>query len=209
MSRTAQFILMLMLLAGCERPHSDMGQQDKYRTYEPSGFFADGASARPLPVGIVIRDDAAVPGIPYAQHQRATEAAGGVVPLDARIPFPITEQILRSGGEQFDIFCSACHGRLGNGEGMIVQRGMVRPPSFHVQRLIDAPDAHFFNVITQGYGAMFSYSERVPPERRWEIVAYIRALQAAPDVAPSLSEQDRAALIAGGDRKTPALGGGQ
>jgi hypothetical protein len=90
---------------------------------------------------------------------------------------------------------------------MIVQRGMVRPPSFHIQRLKDAPDAHFYNVMTQGYGAMFSYNDRVAPYKRWEIVAYIRALQAAPETALGASDQDRAALIAGGDRKTPVIGG--
>jgi hypothetical protein len=92
---------------------------------------------------------------------------------------------------------------------MIVQRGMTRPPSFHVQRLKDAGDAHFYNVISQGYGAMFSYNDRISPETRWEIVAYIRALQLAPDLAGAqVSDDDRRALIAGGDRKTPAVGGG-
>jgi mono/diheme cytochrome c family protein len=202
---------VMLWLCGCERPHSDMGQQDKYRTYEPSAFFADGASARPLPAGVVARDDANVPGIPYAQHQGASGEAGisQVVPLDTPSPIHVTAQVLREGGEQFDIYCAVCHGRLGNGEGMIVQRGFTRPPSFHIQRLKDAPDAHIYNVITQGYGAMFSYSERVLPHKRWEIVAYIRALQAAPDVAGgAVSQRDLAALIAGGDRKTPQAGGG-
>ena len=87
-------------------------------------------------------------------------------------------------------------GRLGNGDGMIVRRGFTRPPSFYAQRLIDAPDAHFYNVITNGYGAMYGYADRVPPENRWAIVAYIRALQAAPQAHEAkLSANDRAALM--------------
>ena len=100
------------------------------------------------------------------------------------------------------VYCSVCHGRLGNGDGMIVQRGFPRPPSFHVDRLIQAPDAHFYNVITNGFGAMYGYAERVPPKLRWEIIAYIRALQAAPDNGPGgASEGDRRALIGLGDRR--------
>jgi len=98
---------------------------------------------------------------------------------------------------------------LGNGQGMIVQRGMTRPPSFHIDRLKSAPDAHFFNVITQGYGAMFPYNDRVPPEDRWAIIAYVRALQSATDV-PGVEQSDevKRALIAAGDRSTPPAPGG-
>jgi mono/diheme cytochrome c family protein len=186
------------LAVGCEDPHNDMGDQPKYRTYEPSAFFPDGASARPLAPGVVPRED---------DHGEAGLA--DLSPANASIPFPITADVMRAGGEAFNIYCAVCHGRLGNGDGMIVQRGFTRPPSFHVPRLRSAADAHFYNVITQGYGAMFSYNDRVPPRQRWEIVAYIRALQAAPDApGATLTAPDRAALIAGGDRKTPTTGGG-
>ncbi|HZZ43537.1 MAG TPA: cytochrome c [Tepidisphaeraceae bacterium] len=199
-------ILLLILTAGCERPHSDMGKQDKYLPGQSSEFFADGKSARPMVAGVVPRDDADVPGYPYALHiSDSTELA----PANASAPFPITSDVLAQGQQQFETYCAVCHGRLGNGQGMIVQRGFTRPPSFHIDRLRTAPDSHLYNVIAHGYGAMFSYAERVPPHERWEIVAYIRALQMAPDaVGSSLPAIDRQALIAGGDRKTPGAAGG-
>src|SRR5262249_39052995 len=123
------------------------------------------------------------------------------------IPFAIDRQVIRSGQDYFDAICANCHGRLGNGDGMIVRRGFVQPPSFHVDRLKDAPDSHFYNVISNGYGAMFSQAIRVPPKQRWEVVAYIRALQAAPETAGAeFSQADRRALIAKGDRLSPAGG---
>ena len=204
-------LLILASVAGCKRPHQDMAKQDKYQTYDPSNFFADGTSARPLVAGVVARPDDAAPGYPFAAHQ-PSGAAGftEVAPTDARIPVPVTADVIRRGRDSFNIFCAECHGRLGNGEGMIVQRGFTRPPSFHVARLKNAPDAHFYNVITQGYGAMFSYNDRVPAAERWEIVAYIRALQAAPDVGgATFSQVDREALISRGDRDRPPAGGGR
>ncbi len=92
-------------------------------------------------------------------------------------PFPITRDVLERGHERFDIFCSPCHGRTGEGNGMIVQRGFPPPPSYHIERLRQAPVGHFFDVITHGYGIMYSYAERVPPADRWAIAAYIRVLQ--------------------------------
>ena len=162
-------------LTGCKDPENDMAAQPKYRTYEPAEMFPDGASARPLVAGTVARE---------------TE--------DVARP-KIDRRTMARGQEGFEIYCAVCHGRLGNGMGMIVQRGFPRPPSYHVQRLIDAPDAHFYDVITNGFGAMYSYGDRVPPRLRWEIIAYIRALQVAPEVA-KVSEEDRKALVALGDR---------
>ena len=89
----------------------------------------------------------------------------------------LTEALLKRGQERFNIFCSVCHGRIGDGNGMIVQRGFVRPPSYHLARLRQAPDGHFFDVITRGFGRMPSYASQVPVEDRWAIVAYLRALQ--------------------------------
>ncbi len=96
-------------------------------------------------------------------------------------PFPITREVLQRGRERFDIYCSPCHGRTGNGNGMIVQRGFPPPPSYHIDRLRQAPVGHFFDVMTQGYGIMYSYAERVEPADRWAIAAYIRALQKSHD----------------------------
>src|SRR4051794_5387893 len=159
-------LLLIALLAGCEDPVADMGVQPKYRTYQPAqtAQFADGKSARPIPAGTV---------------PRPPSPLDDVVPLSTTNPLKIDRNILEAGQLQFEIYCAVCHGRLGNGDGMIVQRGFTRPPSFHVDRLRTEPDAHIYNVITRGYGAMLSYGDRVPPDVRWEVIAYIRALQAA------------------------------
>lgn len=179
-------LLLIALLAGCKDPVADMAAQPKFRTYQPAptAQFADGKSARPIPAGTV---------------PRGTSPLDDVFSLSTMNPLAIDRPTLEAGQQQFEIFCAPCHGRLGNGDGMIVQRGFTRPPSFHVDRLRTEPDAHLYNVITRGYGAMLSYGNRVPPELRWEIVAYIRALQAAS--ADSTIPQDvRRALIAQGDR---------
>jgi mono/diheme cytochrome c family protein len=183
--RAGIFVIALLLITGCERTHSDMGGQDKYNTYQSSTFFPDGASARPLVAGTVPQQT--------EQWQDVPE------------PKRFTSEMIAHGQQSFDIYCSVCHGRLANGEGMIVQRGLTRPPSFHVDRLIKAPDSHFYDVMTNGFGQMFSYSERVPPMNRWEIVAYIRVLQSAGEHAPA---DVKRVLIGQGDRKTPTVGGG-
>jgi mono/diheme cytochrome c family protein len=210
MSCRVSHMLMLVMFAslGCEDPHNDMGDQEKYLPEKQTIFFADGTSSRPLMPGVVPRDDGDVPGIPYAQHNPAQATrVYDIEPLGASMPIHVTPETIRRGQVEYDAYCSVCHGRLGNGEGIVVQRGFTRPPSFHIERLKKAPDAHFFNVMSNGYGAMFSYSDRVTQVQRWEIIAYIRVLQAAPDVA-NASQKDRAALIAGGDRATPPTGGG-
>ncbi len=200
------FAWFLLPLAGCEDPKADMGLQAKYQTYQPADTaqFANGASARPLPEGTVSRPPERVPGVPYSQLQSDTASfADEPVELTTRNPLPVNREMLESGQLQFEIFCAVCHGRLGNGDGMIVRRGLTRPPSFHVERLRGEPDAQVYNVITRGYGAMLSYHERIPPRARWQIVAYVRALQAASGGA-GVSEEARAALIARGDRPTTA-----
>jgi len=181
---------LVLLLAGCDESDPHMAKQEKYRTYEPSEFFSDGASARPLVFGVVARDEP-VPKPPSDQLR-------------------IDEQSVKAGQESFEIYCAACHGRLANGEGIVVQRGLTRPPSFHIQRLKDESDQHFYDVMSNGYGAMFSYNDRIAPLERWQIVAYIRVLQSAPDLADHpLSAQDRQALLAGGEGQRLAKGGGQ
>jgi mono/diheme cytochrome c family protein len=101
--------------------------------------------------------------------------------LATAFPVPVTIDLVRQGQEAFNINCSVCHGRDGYGEGMVVQRGFPRPPSFHSERLRTAPVGHFFQVITQGYGVMYPFGSRIAPEDRWAIIAYIRALQFSQD----------------------------
>ena len=145
----------LLLLAGCD---VSMTQQKRYDTYAPSTVWENGASARPLPDGVVAQGDLA-----WAEA--------------ARTPPPVDAALVARGRERFDIFCAPCHGAAGDGDGIIVERGFPAPPSYHSARLLAAPAQHFFDVITQGYGVMYSYAARVPPQDRWAIVAYIRALQ--------------------------------
>lgn len=92
---------------------------------------------------------------------------------------PVTMVLLERGQQRFDIYCAPCHSKVGDGYGMIVERGFPQPPSYYIARLRDAPNQHFYDVITHGYGAMYSYADRVAPEDRWAITAYIRALQAS------------------------------
>jgi mono/diheme cytochrome c family protein len=121
---------------------------------------------------------------PYRSSTTAAELRpAGIVSrtaVDIAAP-PIDVALLARGRERFEIFCAPCHGRVGDGSGMIVQRGFPRPPSFHIDRLRAAPPQHFFDVITDGHGAMYSYAARVSPADRWAIAAYIRALQASQD----------------------------
>lgn len=110
----------------------------------------------------------------------------------ASIPFPVTREVLDRGQERFDIYCSPCHGRTGDGNGMIVQRGFPQPPSFHLDRLRTAPDGHFYDVITHGFGTMYNYAARVKPTDRWAITAYIRALQLSRNADAPVRQAGRA-----------------
>ena len=172
-----------VFLVGCRL---DMHVQPKYKPLDPSSLFGDGRSVRPE-----------VPGTVAHGHLRTDELLySGKVngePADL-FPFPITRQVLERGRERYNIYCSPCHDYTGSGRGLIVQRGFPPPPSYHIDRLVKAPAGHYFDVITNGYGAMYSYAARVDPEDRWAIVAYIRALQlsqhaALEDVPPQEREQ--------------------
>lgn len=189
------WVLAVMGLAavGC-RPQHNMEQQPYYRPDKATEFFSNGTSSRQLVAGTVPRPADRTPGMPYVQVRAAGPVGYGVVAPSLSIPFPITAEVLARGQERFNIYCAVCHGRLGDGNGMIPQRGFQRPPSFHSQQLIDKPDAHFYNVITNGYGTMFSYADRVAPDDRWKITAYIRALQTAVRDAPGLTVADRRQL---------------
>ena len=155
-----------MLLAGCRL---DMHVQPKYLPYEPTTFFDDGRSERPVVPGTVARGHLHLDELLY------TGKENGV--LADKFPFPITRADLERGRERYNIYCTPCHDYTGGGHGMIVQRGFPPPPSFHIDRLRTAPAGHFFDAMTNGDGSMYSYATRVEPEDRWRIAAYIRALQ--------------------------------
>lgn len=177
---TAAIALAAMLLVGCKK--EDMAVQQKVRTYEPTPVFSDGSEARPLVAGTVARPPDMSPGMPYVQAWAPGPAGYSDSARAQWIPMPVTRELIDRGAQRFDIYCAVCHGRLGDGTGMIVRRGFVPPPSFHNARLSDpkqTPDSHFYDVISNGYGAMFSYNERVAPADRWAIAAYIRVLQAS------------------------------
>ncbi len=164
--RSAALAALLLCLPGCRL---DMHVQPKYLPLAKTDFFGDGRSERPLVEGTVARGH-----LRLDEHLNTGKVNGK---LATTFPFPITRQDLERGRERFNIYCTPCHDASGTGRGMIVLRGFPAPPSYHIQRLRDAPVGHFFDVITNGLGNMYSYSSRVKPEDRWRIIAYIRALQ--------------------------------
>jgi len=165
-SAVCAVVLAATALAACRQ---DMHDQPKYIPLRESTFFGDKRSARPVVAGTVARGQLREDALLYT---------GKIDGADATIlPFPADEALLRRGRERFDIFCSPCHARTGEGDGMIVRRGYRHPPSLHDDRLRNAPIGHFFDVMTNGFGAMPDYAAQVPPEDRWAIAAYIRALQ--------------------------------
>ena len=157
----------LVLLTGCRQ---DMQDQPKYIPLRPSEFFSDGRSERPLVEGTVARghlnDDTA--------YYTGKGADGK--PLDT-FPFAMTKEVILRGQDRFNVYCTPCHDRLGTGDGMVVRRGYRKPPSYHIDRLRQAPNGYFYDVITNGFGAMPDYSAQILPADRWAIVAYVRALQ--------------------------------
>jgi len=194
-SRFAQRILfplaLCVLVAACRQ---DMHNQPKYRGLRASAFFADGSSARPLVEGTVARG---------TLQEDEGFFTGKIDKIDVKeLPFAVDEQVLNRGQERFNIYCSPCHDRTGSGNGIVVQRGYRQPPSFHTDRLRQADAGHFFDVMTNGFGAMPDYKVQIAPRDRWAIVAYIRALQ--------LSQHAAAADVPGGDpTKVPQPGGGE
>jgi len=166
MKRALSILGFLFLCVGCR---VEMHDQPKRGTFKPSAFFDDGASARPLPQGVIARGYLRT-NLVYFEGLDGTN-------LVSAIPIKVTRGVLDRGHERFDIYCSVCHGLSGKGDGMVVQRGFPKPPSFNEPRLRDAPIGYFYHVITHGYGVMFPYATRVEPEDRWAIAAYIRALQ--------------------------------
>jgi mono/diheme cytochrome c family protein len=161
----------------------DMHNQPKYRGLRASTFFANGSSARPLVEGTIAR------GTLQEDEAFFTGKINKVAVKE--LPFPIDQQLLDRGEERFNIYCSPCHGRTGEGNGMVVQRGYRTPPSFHQDRLRQADVGYLFDVMTNGFGAMPDYRVQIAPRDRWAIVAYIRALQ--------LSQHATTADVPGGD----------
>lgn len=146
-----------------------MQDQPRLKPLRRSDFYADGRSSRPLLPGTVAR----------GQLRQDAYFYTGYIGKDLGndMPFPATREVLERGRERYNIYCAPCHARTGDGNGMIVQRGYRRPPSYHIERLRAAALGHFFDVMTNGFGAMPDYAAQVAPYDRWAIAAYIRALQ--------------------------------
>lgn len=146
-----------------------MANQPRYDPLEPSDFFADGMAARPRIAGTIARGE--ITDNPFFDTGKINgQVADG-------FPMPVTMDLINRGHDRFDIYCAQCHGRVGDGNGMIPSRGYRRPPSFHTETLRTATSGHFFDVMTNGFGAMPPYGTMIPPQDRWAIAAYIRALQ--------------------------------
>jgi mono/diheme cytochrome c family protein len=172
---------------GCRQ---DMHDQPKLKPYRSSDFFADGSGMRALPAHTVaqgsLREDTHFFTGRMADGSMATE-----------LPMPMTKALLERGQDRFKIYCTPCHGQLGDGRGMVVRRGYKQPTSYHDERLRQVPIGYFFDVMTNGFAVMPSYAAQVAPADRWAIAAYIRALQLSQHVdAASLTAEQRAALDA-------------
>ena len=156
----------LLLMAGCR---ADMQNQPYQRPLVESDFYADHRAARPIVEGTVARGH--LDADTYFYTGRIGSNDGDY------LPFPVTAEVLARGQQRFNIYCSPCHSELGDGNGMIVQRGFKHPPSYHIDRLRKAPIGYFFDVMSNGFGAMPDYAEQIQPADRWAIAAYIRVLQ--------------------------------
>jgi mono/diheme cytochrome c family protein len=176
----ATVLLSLLTLAGCRQ---DMHDQPRFKPLAESDFYADLRSARTPVDGTVARGDVREDAYFYTGKIGANP--GNYMPSEV----PVNEETLARGRERFNIYCAPCHSRVGDGSGMVVQRGYRHPPTYHQDRLRQAPLGYFFDVMTNGFGAMPDYAAQIPPRDRWCIVAYIRALQ--------LSQNATAADIAG------------
>ncbi len=210
--------LLALLLPSCQQ---EMANQPNYRPLQPSSFFPDGRSARPLREGVVTRDQP-LDGSPLVsglvKGRKRVPAAGGEIPpagapddpanYVSEFPFRVTEADLRRGQERFTIYCTPCHGPLGDGHGKVVERGYLQPPSYLTDDsrgffrwgirlpLRQAPVGFLFEVASRGYGGMPDYAEQIPPDDRWRIVAYVRALQLSGHaVARDLPPDERAAAL--------------
>lgn len=174
----------LLLLVGCRQQMAETGRE---KPLDQSAFFEDRRLARPLVPGTVARGELKADAAFY------TGKVGDA--LVEPLPVPLTKALLERGRERYEIFCTPCHGRVGTGEGAVTKRGLRPPPSYHIQRLREAPLGHFFDVMTNGFGVMPDYAAQVPPADRWAIAAYIRTLQVSQGIpVAELTAEERAAL---------------
>jgi len=164
--KTMLILLSVALAAGC---HQDMYDQAKKEPLEASEFFKDGRVARPLVSGTIARGQLET-DIPMFTGKQDGQ-------LVADLPIPVNAELVERGQTRFKIYCTPCHGSVGDGGGMVANRGFKRPPSYHSERLRGMPVGHYFDVITNGFGAMPPFKNRITPEDRWAITAYVRALQ--------------------------------
>lgn len=168
-------LLALSLALGAAGCDQDMANQPRYEALEASTFFPDGAASRQPPVGTIARGH-----LNADAHFSAGRIDGQLAtsfPSALEEKFESQEAMLRRGRERFNIYCAPCHDQTGSGQGMVVRRGFPAPPSYHTDRLREAPVGHFFDVITNGFGRMYDYAAQTSPEDRWAIAAYIRVLQ--------------------------------
>ncbi|MBX7220523.1 MAG: cytochrome c [Blastocatellia bacterium] len=179
--------VLLALAVGCRQ---QMADQPRFQPLQKSTFFEDGASSRPLVAGTVAR------GMLHEDRHLYEGKIGELFAPD--FPEPVTKETLQRGKDRYQIYCSMCHGYSGHADGMVVQRGFSPPPSFHDEATRKKPVGYYFSVISNGFGAMGSYSAAIPVRDRWAIVAYIRALQ--------LSQSAKAEDIPAEERNKPAEG---
>jgi mono/diheme cytochrome c family protein len=185
-------LVALLALTGCRK--EDMSSQPKfYKPYKQTALFTDGTTARPIPEGTIARGHLRLEKDLYTGMKAGPDGKFDI-PIDY-IPIALNSDDIHRGEEKFNIYCAVCHGKLGDGAGMIVTRGMIRPPSFvrldhpptdpaayaRYVNVMRAPVGHYFDVISNGYGAMYSYNDRIGVQDRWCIVAYIKALQVSQD----------------------------
>ncbi len=201
--------VICVMAAGCG-VRFDMEDQPRYETYQKSdGIFSDGRASRTPPDGTVARghlnEDKAFytgkidnPDL-NVQVESTTDASGNTLVTSFpnaidEFPLPVTRELIDRGEERYNIYCIVCHGPVGAGDGMIVRRGFSQPPTYHDDRLRNAPVGHFFDVITNGWGRMNGYAASIPAADRWAIVAYIRTLQVSqnPDQALKMNTNTQA-----------------
>jgi mono/diheme cytochrome c family protein len=187
-----------LALAGCERVMRDMYDQPKKEPATASPLFDDRLASRPPPPSSVARARGDLAATSSGRLGAAEVAADAQAEAMERLPARPSRAMLERGRERYTIYCVPCHSPAGDGDGRVVRRGFPAPPSYHVERLLRAPDRHFYDVISRGHGVMYAYADRVAPEDRWAIVAYIRALQLsrrAPiaELPPALRERVEAA----------------
>jgi mono/diheme cytochrome c family protein len=187
MKSTHKLAVVFCLLAAVTACRQDMHDQPKYRPLRASAFFENTSSARPLVEGTIAR------GTLQTDVAFFTGKNGAMVVSE--MPFPVTKEVLDRGQERYNIFCRPCHDATGSGNGMVVQRGYPKPSTYHSDRLRKAEAGYFFDVISNGFGRMPDYRAQITPRDRWNIVAYIRALQLSQHAAAAdLPEADRAKI---------------